>query len=339
MLIFDEVHRCSGIDSLNCDMLTAAKRQNICTLGLSATAANSPLKMNALGYMLDLHGGGSDFYRWCRSLGCRKPDFAPGFKWMVSEAKQQQIMRDINAKIIPARGVRVRTADIPNFPTRTISAECYDIDNPEQVDRLYTEMAAPLDALAKRAAADSAADSGITKQLRARQKLELLKVPIALELAEDYHAQGFSVAYFCNFSATIDELAKRLNTDCIIDGRPEHNKHGLRAARLDRFQTNKAHDIILNNEAASESIGLQDLYDRPRVGIVFPSFNAERMRQLFGRLPRDGSKSHSHYRVLFIAGTVEGPMARALRAKSNNIDCLNNADCVPENFRLTNIRY
>src|SRR6185436_18735169 len=87
LVIFDEVHRCSGIDSLNADMLHAAKRQNKMVLGLSATAATGPLKMNALGYLLGLHGGSkSDFYNWCRKLGCRRPPGQPGFKWMVSEA-------------------------------------------------------------------------------------------------------------------------------------------------------------------------------------------------------------------------------------------------------------
>jgi hypothetical protein len=319
-------------------MLIAAKRQGKLVLGLSATAATGPLKMNALGYLLGLHGGGNDFYRWARSLGCRKPPFEPGFKWMVSEERQREIMRDINAKIIPARGVRVRTSDIPNFPTRTISAECYDIENPEKIDALYAEMASPLYELESRMAADVAPDSGITKQLRARQRLELLKVPLALELGADYKEKGFSVAYFCNFSATIDALARRLHTDCIIDGRPEHAKH--RNVMVNSFQANRDRDIILNCEAGGVSIGLQDLYgEHPRIGIVFPNFSAEGMRQVFGRLPRDGSKSHSHYRVLFAAGTCETGIARALRAKSNNLDCLNDADMMPENFRLTKQKY
>jgi superfamily II DNA or RNA helicase len=339
-IIFDEVHRASAIDSLNEDMLTAAYRQNKMVLGLSATAANSPLKMNALGYMLGLHSGGSDFYRWARSLGCRKPDGMPGFRWMVSEAKQQDIMRKINAAIVPARGVRVRTSEIPNFPTRTISAELYDIEGSEKIDSLYSQMREPLAALESRAAGDIAPESAPTKTLRAWQRIELLKVPLALELAADFREKGLSVAFFCNFSATIDELAKRLNTNCIIDGRPEHNRPGLRSSRVARFQHNEDRNIILNNQAGNVSIGLQDLTGNfPRVGVVFPCYSAEAMIQIFGRLPRDGGKSHSHYVVLFAANTGEKSMARAIRAKSNNIECLNNGDCNPENFRLTTRSY
>lgn len=54
-VIFDEVHRCGALDSLNADVLIAAKRQNIKVLGLSATAACNPLAMRALGFNLDLH--------------------------------------------------------------------------------------------------------------------------------------------------------------------------------------------------------------------------------------------------------------------------------------------
>lgn len=53
-LIFDEVHRCGGSDSLNADMLIAAKRQRIKHLMLSATPAQNILQMRAIGYSLDL---------------------------------------------------------------------------------------------------------------------------------------------------------------------------------------------------------------------------------------------------------------------------------------------
>lgn len=54
-VIFDECQRCAAMDSLNADMMIAAKRQNVKMLGISATAACSPLHMRALGFNLDLH--------------------------------------------------------------------------------------------------------------------------------------------------------------------------------------------------------------------------------------------------------------------------------------------
>jgi hypothetical protein len=61
------------------------------------------------------------------------------------------------------------------------------------------------------------------------------------------------------------------------------------------------------------------------------------MRQIFGRLPRVVGKSKSFYRVLFAAGTCEVPMHRAVSAKLNNLDALNDADLMPENLRLTKV--
>ena len=55
-IIFDEVHRAGGTTSLNSKMLIAAKRQAQYILALSATAADDPRQMKALGYALNLHG-------------------------------------------------------------------------------------------------------------------------------------------------------------------------------------------------------------------------------------------------------------------------------------------
>lgn len=54
LIILDEFHRCGGLNSLNSKILIAAKRQKIKHLLLSATPAQSPLQMKAMGYSLDL---------------------------------------------------------------------------------------------------------------------------------------------------------------------------------------------------------------------------------------------------------------------------------------------
>lgn len=344
VLIFDEVHRCSGRDSLNAELLIGAKRANKIILGLTATPAIGPLQMRALGYVLGLHTLtprlGLGFYEWLRTVGCGKIPGLQGFRWTVGAERQASIMRTLHAAIFPERGVRVRTSEIPNFPTRTIISECYDIEDPERIDSLYASMRDSLARWKAVADTDAAPDSPLTSILRARQRLEILKVPLSLELCADYLDKGCSVAIFCNFSETIDALAARLKTDCIIDGRPQHNKRGMRDACVARFQSNSARVILVNNQAGGICIGLQDLTGEfPRAGLVFPDFSADKMRQVFGRLPRDGGKSHSVYRVLFAAGSVEGGVARALRTKSDNLDALTDADMQPANFVLTKGQY
>lgn len=339
LIVFDECHRCSGLHSLNSEMLIAARRQGIKILGLSATAACSPLQMRALGYVLDLHTlhprAGLGYWQWAARYGCRRDaTIGPGVHWLVGESKQRTIMADINSKIIPARGVRVRTEEIPGFPEREITAELYDIEKPEIANSLYSEMSEPLRRLSERTQLDVAPESSLTKILRARQKLELLKVPIARDLALDYLAKGYSVGVFCDFSATLDALAKILDCDCIIDGRRTD-----RDSVIARFQSNTSRLILVQNAAGGICISLQDFGgEHPRIGLVFPTFSIVTMRQVAGRFHRDGGKSKCFYRFMFVANSVEEDVFRAWKSKGNNLDALNDADCVPAELRASLVR-
>lgn len=333
-LLFDEAHRCGALDSLNADIMLAAGRDRVPSLLMSATAACSPLQLKAPGYLLGLHKG-ADFERWAGRYGCRRLPRL-GLKWLVGEERQHDIMEDIRAHIIPARGVRVTTASIPDFPACTISADLYDIEEGRAIDRLYAEMAAAVAELDRTTKDDTAPDHPLTKILRARQKIELLKVPLAVELAEDYRAKGCSVAIFANFRQTLEELSRRLNCDLIIDGTPRSLAN--RDQYVARFQDNTADRILVNSQAGGQALGLHDLHGgHPRVGLMFPSYSATQTRQVFGRLPRAGGKTPVLYRVMFAAGTVEVPMHRALRAKLNNLDSLNDADVRPECLHLSKV--
>lgn len=346
-VIFDEVHRCGGINSTNAEFLIAARRQDIKHLGLSATLACDPMKMRALGYSLDLHGDRHNipfkqsylpmlpnFYQWAAKHGCRRIPPMPGIRWAVGEDRQAQIMASIREQIIPSRGVRLTTAGIPGFPERDITAELYDIENPSTVDLLYTEMAVALAVLADKSNLDKAPDHPLTKIIRARQLIELLKVPLAVELAEDYIEKGHSVAIFVNFQQTLDELRRRLDCNCFIDGTPEGVR--LRDTNIADFQSNQSRLILANSDAGGICVSLQDLLGgHPRVGLVFPSFSAITMKQVFGRLHRAGALSKCHYRVLLAANTTEMSVYRKLRGKLNNLDALHDGDLMPDNLPLT----
>lgn len=342
-IIFDEVHRCGGRDSLNADMLIAAKRQNIRVLGLSATLASGVLQMRALGYLLDLHGLDRDivirraasplapcsirpnFYKWASHYGCRRDPRFRGWKWLLGESAQREVMLELRQQIIPARGVRVQCEDIPGFPKCDIQAELYDVEHPEEIDRLYAEVQEALGILSARAENDKAPDSPLTRILRGRQRIELLKVPIAEELGQDYLEKGFSVVFFVNFRQTIDELCKRFPDAPVVDGTPESVKQ--RDASVAKFQRNDCQALIVNNQAGGVCLSMQDLDGfHPRVGLVFPSFSATDMIQVCGRLPRDGGKSTAHYRFLFANTEIEKRMHRAVRSKQHNIEALNDAD-------------
>lgn len=341
-VVFDEGHRCGGMDSLNADMLIAAKRQGLRTLVLTATAGFSPLNFRALGYLLDIHaldkdqiipgvGVKSNFYRWATKLGCRRDPHFRGFKWMAGAEQQKEIMLQLREQIIPARGVRVRSEDIPGFPACQIEAELYDVTSPERFDELYAQVREAQEALKLRKLDDVAPDSPLTRILRARQEIELLKVPIAAELGRDYLDKGFSLVLFVNFWQTADELMKLFPAARLIDGSPESLK--TRSESVALFQRNEIDTMVVNVAAGGECLSMQDLDgNHPRAGLVMPNHSAAKMRQLFGRLPRDGGKSTAYYRVLLAAKTIETNIHRALRTKLNNLDALNDADLNPGNL-------
>lgn len=327
MVIFDEVHRACN-DSLNEETVLAAKRQRLYCLALSATPGSSPLHLRALGYLLDLHKF-VDFDSWCYKKGCRRVPVS-GMRWQVSESEQLRIMGDIRQQLIPARGIRLTKADIPNFPDCHISAELYDLPDKDtaELDALYKEVSESHLKLEERKKLDINPESPLTKRLRARQLIELLKVPVATELGRDYREKNHSVIFFVNFRATIDELKKRFPEAGVIDGiTPD------RTETVDRFQCNSTRELIVNAAAGGECLSLQDLFgDFIRVGLVFPGDSAIKMRQLLGRLARDGGKSAAYYRVLFASRSVEVPMRRALAAKLNNLDALVDGDLQPSNL-------
>lgn len=346
-VVFDEAHRCGGIGSLNAEMMIATKRQRIKMLGLSATLACDPMKLRALGYSLDLHADKYDlmniagstfrrpnFYRWAATHGCRKIPPLPGIRWAVGAERQKAIMASIRSEIIPARGVRVTTAEIPGFPERQITAELYDLEQNGQIDKLYREMESAIVALNAKAASDKAPDHPLTIFLRAHQRIELLKVPIAVELTQDALEKGLSVGIFVNFSQTIDELSRRLGCADIIDGRNLSDRQGV----IDRFELDEARLVLVNSEAGGICVNLQDVRGFfPRVGFIFPGFKAATFLQVCGRFHRVGGLTKCFYRVLLAANTVERDIYRNLRGKLDNLSALNDADLRPDNLPLVKI--
>jgi superfamily II DNA or RNA helicase len=340
LVIFDEIHRCAGLDTHASEMLIATKRQGIPMLGLSATAACSPLQLRALGYCLGLHtlvrnrdGSGLNFYEWARRYGVTYEQ-RRGWKWMKGREKQIEIMASIRQSIIPRAGVRVTTDEVPGFPECDVTAELYDINDPERLDALYAEMADAVARLDARAASDLNPEHPLTKIIRALERIELLKVPIAVDLADDYVAKGYSVALFVNFQSTLRELMRKLDTDCFIDGSPEGVRD--RWKHIDHFQADKRRKIVVNSKAGGVCVSLHDVRGEfPRVGLAMPTYSAVIFRQLLGRLRRDGGMSKSHYRVMFAAKTAEVAQHRALSAKLDNLDALNDEDLAPANLILT----
>lgn len=324
-LIFDEVHRCKSYDSKNSDLLRAARRQGIPVLALSGTPADSPLELDALGYVLRLHDGNDSptlrnpeplsFYSWARRHGCG-PGYFSAFDFLGSDEDRLKQMLKINKLIFPHKGVRVRVQDLPDFPECQVTSELYEPGfGPDELEAATAECVGPLD-----------------RRLRARQFIEKHKVPIFTELAQDAIAQGKSVAIFVNFTETLQMLCTELKTKCCVDGSQTGTAGAERreANRLD-FQADRSRVIIVNNEAGGLGLDLQDLNgNHPRLGLVSAGENAKTLKQVLKRLPRQGAKSKSLYRILFAADTDEEDVHRNLSHKLDRIDALNDGDLAPQ---------
>lgn len=335
-LVFDEVHRCSALDSLQSDMLVGAKRQRINILGLSATSGETPLDFRALGYALGLHNY-ADFYQWAARHGCRKTTWG-GFQFLVGEEKKKAIMGKLHDEIFPEHGARVRIADLgDSFPEVQITAELYDLEESGRIDKLYAEMDEAIRILNDRRAVGMAEERPMIRLLRAHQELELLKIPIFEEVARDAISSGLHVALFVNYRQTVEELCKRLKTKCRIDG-SQIGEAGAKARQgcIDAFQRDEEPAIVCSSPAGNLGINLHDTHGNfPRLGVVSLGHSAVITKQLFGRLRRAMGKSKALYRIALAANTVEVKIHRALAGKLNCIDALNDRDLMAANLPLT----
>lgn len=363
MVILDEAHWCKSPVSKNAELMRAVKRQGIRGLALSATFADTPMELDALGYFLGLHDSNTpptlghldpvDFYKWARRHGCG-PTLFSKFEFAGSASEKMKIMAKLNREIFPAKGVRVRINDLDWFPEIQIFAELYDMDDGGKINQYYEQMHAEIEALNARNAeceaarlerarengfkGDSLPPDPLTVFLRLRQLVELLKVPALVAMTQDALAAGQSVVNFVNFQMTLQALNSALQTDCCIDGTQVGKQGELRREhnRL-RFQNDECRVINCISEAGGVGLDLHDtIGNHPRVEHVSPGFNAKLMRQIFGRVRRAGGKTKAQVRIFFAANTCEESIQRKVAGKLDRLDALQDGDLLPDNLRLTN---
>lgn len=330
-MVVDEAHRFGAMDSLNATMLIAARRQGIRILALSATAADSPMGLRALGYVLGLHTlvGDNSFYRFAFRHGAKKHPFG-GLYFGGEESERREKMAGLHREIFPSRGVRVRIKDLGDaFPECQVKTELYDLAGAKKIDALYAEMDDAIQRLNDKRLNDQTA---VTAVLRARQEIEFLTVPVFEEIARQSIENGLHVALFVNFKETLAELSKRLKTTCIVEG---GQNPAVRQNNIDRFQADIEAIILLNAQAGGVSISLHDLIGQfPRVGVVSLGYSAVQLKQILGRLFRSGAKSKALYRIPLVAGSCQEKIHRAVSGKLNQLDSLNDGDLFSANLPL-----
>jgi superfamily II DNA or RNA helicase len=318
LIIFDEAHKCSGIGTQNSKILIEAKDRHA-VLMLSATIANNPLQMRAAGWVLGAHALGN-FWQWTAKYGCVKN------RWNGMEFGGTISHIQALAQSISHRCARMTQEELKDHFTETMIVT-EPLEFGDEIREIYREMEdelAVLEAAEKHDSKSEAAEA-LVKQLRARQRVELLKVPVIKDMVEDLLAEGKSIAVFVNFKATLDALAEKLGTRATVHGDQTTDE---RQQHIDGFQNDQERVIICNIAAGGVGVSLHDVTGQfPRAAIISPSWNEKDIIQTMGRVHRAGGKTPSMQRILFAAGTVEEKVQQSVVKKIKRLKTLNEISC------------
>lgn len=334
-LVFDEVHRAAGMDTQNAHIVIRAKKQGYRIYALSATIADDPTKMNAIGQVLGLHTGGRSFYNWMAAHGVAQELIPiPGGRkitvWKFRGSADH--LKAIHHDIFPRKGCRIRAEQIADFPETQIIAQAYEMEESSEIAREYDRMRAEIDRI-KSSREENKQACILTEILRARQKVEYLKIPLIVSLTRDYMEEGNSVILAVNFLETLEELTKQLKITSIIAGVSSGKRiidgysENRRRDAIDDFQANKTHILAGILAAMREGISLHDIHGgHPRVNLISPPQSSFILKQVLGRPHRAGGMSPSIQRILFAGDTIEEQVCEGLATKLDRLDLLMDGD-------------
>ena len=320
MLIFDEVHRGKGEATQNAYLVRDSVVQNIPAIALSATIADDPTKLWALGQFLGLHQGGKDYFRFLSQNGCRKTRFGMQFTGGHS------VLKKLHSRIYPERGNRLRHSDLGDaFPETLIKAKAFDMDNARKIAGEYDDLCNRIEELR---GLENFSANVLAEQTRARQRIELHKAPAVCAMVRDMIEEGNSVFVAVNYSETRKFILDELKTTCSIHGGQDEME---RRGNIDSFQRDDSRVIVGIIQACREGLNLHDLNgNHPRVALIMPSPSVFDLKQVLGRVHRSGGKSKSLQYIVYAAGVgIEESICEKLDTKLKRLDVLADGEVDP----------
>jgi len=330
LIIWDEVHKCKEAKSLSSRMLKyAGDNTDIMNMLVSATVAKDPTELKTVGYVLGLHRY-YDYVAWAKRHGCRK-DRWKRWQFTQNEEKAEEILQQLNRELYPGHGYKVHRHELREFFSNGhIITTPVDFGDDGEIERIYAEMEAEIEELEAKEAEDKVSPEAeiLIAMLRARQRVELLKIPLMAEMVTEAIAEGWHVPIFLNFNASVKALNSRLGGNCPIvwgtdpDTKVQQSPEERQSA-IEAFQSGRDNIIILNVEAGGVAISLHDkIGNAPRLALISPAWNEKTIKQVLGRVDRAGAKTDTLQRILFAAGTVEEQVREALDRKLKNLETL-----------------
>jgi superfamily II DNA or RNA helicase len=308
ILIFDEAHRCKNSRTYNSMLLHTAAETQVKILLLSATLADKPENFILPAFVLGLANTCQGAKHWLSSL----------------RHEHESIMAGVHAKIYPefASRMKVRDADVKSlFPDNKIMANCYEMENAQEIEAQYKLIELEMIKLRDK---ESRANNVLSRILYARMRIEQLKVPTFVKIAKQELNKGKSVALFVNFNESMATLMSELNTTCVIKG-SQTNKQ--RDESIERFNTDAERVIICNIQSGGVGISLHDTRGQhARVSIISPTWSAQDILQVLGRVYRANAKTPVEQKIIFCKGTIEEQICSNMSRKITNIAQLNDGD-------------
>lgn len=313
IVIFDEAHKCKNKNSLNGKLLLSLKNITKVML-LSATLSDSPANFHVFGYMLGFYDNMKKAKNWVN--GMIRADES-------IKITNKKIKSSLNNHIFPSKGSRMTLEDIGDkFPKNQISSECYDISDEYQkiLENAY-----------KQIENEQKVNNGTTslvKIIKARKIIELVKIPIFIDLIDQYIESDKSVVVFVNFLDTMTKLKSELLDMNIIVG----EIHGTqtieeRTKNIDEFQNDKIRVMLCMIQAGGVGISLNDKNGNyPRVSLISPSFSSVELVQALGRIYRAGTKTPVLQRIIYCANTHEENISDKINNKIQFINKLSDDD-------------
>ena len=249
-------------------------------------------------------------------------------------------MEVLHKKIVPKYGSRMSIAQIKEetgdeiFKDCDVAAKAYpmapkvaaEIEHQHQIIHQAME-----DIRSKLAGMDNP----LVVMLRARQKIEMLKVPLFVKLTEKHLRQGKYVVWFLNFKETKKVLTEKIlaipkefgdadveklltidDIDFIDGSNTAEERESIRRS----FQEDRLPVLICQIRAGGVGISLHDIIGtHPRIGLHSPTWSAVDMKQAIGRLDRSGAKSNTKQRVIYTKPRVE-PVSESEPDSGNPLD-------------------
>ena len=324
-VIDDEVHlHASGESSKSGKAIAELKAYpHLKTMTLSATLADSPLKLRTVGFLAGLH----DYNKtsWIKFQLAHNCFLRPGTRSMMFSkfgAKSKIAINNIAASLRPYL-VRIDSDTVPGFPKSLNTAKLFDLDSVAEAEfnRIMAEMDAALKVTGN--------PNPLVEALRYRQRTELLKTPILLDCVIEALEEGLAPVVFVQFRDTLEELqtqlmARGISCSRIIGGQARE----IRDLELKTFQEDKTDCMLATAAAGGVGISLHALKGskiRNRTSFISPGYSASDLVQALGRIQRANGRNVVQTIVL-CAHTIEQKIYSNLQGKLARINTINDAD-------------